>query len=227
MWPEILDVDLPAFIAGLETERQPAAPAAPQVAPAEPGSEVSVSRLEPVPPPTPAAPAAPPPEARPEPAPAPPPRAVEPAPAPQAAAPADPNAPLNIVPRVQAPVVEEARLPENVARPFTAPPSITVIVPVDRALLAEAGTGILSSGSRQTSAERRLAARSEDAERIAAGRQIAALVTLQSAEETYDAAILKRPRVDETRTIADADPALIPILGDTAHLFDLVRLPPQ
>ncbi len=143
---------------------------------------------------------------------------------------ADPNAPLNIVPRVEPPPVQEARLPENVERPFTAPPSITAIVPVERQLLAEAGTGILSSGGRQGSRSRdetRLSGRLEEAQRIAAGRQIAALVALQSADGTYDAVILKRPRVDETRTIADADPALIPILGDIAHQFDLVRLAPR
>ena len=134
------------------------------------------------------------------------------------------------MPRVEAPPVQEARLPENVERPFTAPPSITAVLPVERALLAEAGTGILSSGSRsggRSSDESRLAGRIEEAERIAAGRQIAALVAIQSGEGDYDAVILKRPRVDETRTIADADPALIPILGDTAHLFDLVRLAPR
>ncbi len=90
-----------------------------------------------------------------------------------------------------------------------------------------AGTGMLSSGSRRSATETRLATRVEDAQRIAAGRAIAALVTLRSAEESYDAVILQRPRVEEDRTIADADQTLIPIMGDTAHLFDLVRLAPQ
>ena len=160
------------------------------------------------------------------------PQPAAPATAAQPAAAADPNAPLNIVPRVEAPEApaQVARLPENVERPFTAPPSITAILAVERELLAEAGTGILASGARsggRSSDESRLAGRVEEAQRIAAGRQIAAIVALQSAEGPYDAVILKRPRVDETRTIADADPALIPILGDTAHLFDLVRLAPR
>ena len=244
VWPEVRDLDLATMLASIEPP-QPAQEAAP--APAEPvaDAEVTISRVEPVPPPAPAPapepepppPPAPEPAAAPAPAPAPPPQEVTPAPAtqapaaqPQPPASAESAAPLNIVPRVEAPPVQEARLPENVERPFTAPPSITAVLPVERALLAEAGTGILSSGSRsggRSSDESRLAGRIEEAERIAAGRQIAALVAIQSGEGDYDAVILKRPRVDETRTIADADPALIPILGDTAHLFDLVRLAPR
>lgn len=240
VWPEFADLDRLASMAGLRAD-QPAAPENAE-APAEPETEVEVPRFEPVPPPVPAPTAVIP---RPEPAPVqvqppsppPSPQPAEPAPKaqPQPEAPpesqqfstAGSDAPLNIVPRVEAPPVQEARLPENVARPFTAPPSIVAIVPVERELLAEAGTGILSSGSRRTAEETRLAGRMPDAERIAAGRAIAALVAMRSAEDSFDAVILQRPRAEEGRTIADADPSLIPILGDTAHLFDLVRLAPQ
>lgn len=245
IWPEIADLEQIAGIAnGLSP---PSTDPGPADAPPEPAPEVSVSRLEPIPPP------APPPTtvevrpAAPEPAPQPAFVVAEPAPAPQPESPpatqaspesapgavpqtpagTDPGAPLNIVPRVEAPPVQEARLPADVARPFTAPPSIVAIVPVERELLAAAGTGMLSSGSRRSAEETRLAARLEDAQRIAAGRAIAALVTLRSPEESYDAVILKRPRVEEDRTIADADQTLIPIMGDTAHLFDLVRLAPN
>ena len=238
VWPEIADLDRLASMAGLQAD-QSAAPEA-VVAPAEPEPEIEVSRLEPVPPPVPApTPVVTRPEPEPvqvtPPSPPPSPQPVEPSPRAQPEAQpesqqfltAGSDAPLNIVPRVEPPPVQEARLPADVARPFTAPPSIIAIVPVERELLAEAGTGILSSGSRQTAEETRLAGRVEDAQRIAAGRAIAALVTMRSAEDSYDAVILQRPRVEEDRTIADADPALIPILGDTAHLFDLVRLAPQ
>ncbi len=242
-WPEVRDLDPESLLARIDPPQQ-APPAEPATTDSVQESEVTITRVEPVPPPEPA----PAPEPEPPPAPAPEAQAVAPAPATQApaaqppaqattAAPAaqspaaaDPNAPLNIVPKVEAPPVQEARLPENVERPFTAPPSITTVVPVERELLAEAGTGILSSGARSGgsgSDESRLSGRLEEAQRIAAGRQIAALVAMRSAEGDYDAVILKRPRVDETRTIADADPALIPILGDTAHLFDLVRLAPR
>ena len=246
VWPQVRDLDLASLMERVDPP-QPVQQAEP--APTVQESEVTVSRVEPVPPPAPP----PAPEPEPPPAAAPEPQAVAQAPAPQVVAPApaaqpaqqpaaaapapqpqpaaDPNAPLNIVPKVEPPPpVQEARLPENVERPFTAPPSITTIVPVERELLAEAGTGILSSGVRQggrSTDEARLSDRLEEAQRIAAGRQIAALVAIQSAEGDYDAVILKRPRVDETRTIADADPALIPILGDSAHLYDLVRLAPR
>ncbi len=231
VWPEVLDMDPATVLATLVPEKTVIA-AEPQ--PDQPPTEVTVSRVEPVPPPQPEPVVVVRPEPAPAPAPPPQPAAqvAVPAPASQPAATAtDPNAPLNIVPKVQAPPVQEARLPENVARPFTPPPAIVAFVPVERELLAESGTGVLSSGSRAgggpSADERRLATRVADAERIAAGRPIAALVTMSGADESYDAVILKRPRVEEDRTIADADPSLIPILGDVAHLFDLVRLAPQ
>jgi outer membrane biosynthesis protein TonB len=236
IWPEFTDFDRIAALAGLQTD-QPAAPGTVEV-PAEAETAIEVSRLEPVPPPVPAPTAvvtrpepepvqAPPPSPTPSPQPVEPAPKAQPQPEPQTVLPTESGAPINIVPRVEPPPVQESRLPADVARPFTAPPSIVAVVPVERELLAEAGTGILSSGSRRTAEETRLAGRVEDAERIAAGRAIAALVTMRSAEESYDAVILQRPRVEEDRTIADADPALIPILGDTAHLFDLVRLAPR
>lgn len=260
VWPEMRDLDVDSLLDRIDvpqpTQQAEPAPAEPlpetdvTVGRVEP---VPPPAPPPEPEPAPAATPAPAPAPAPQPAPAPAPaqqtapqqatasapQQVAPAPQPaapataaQPAAAADPNAPLNIVPRVQAPEApaQVARLPENVERPFTAPPSITAILAVERELLAEAGTGILASGARsggRSSDESRLAGRVEEAQRIAAGRQIAAIVALQSAEGPYDAVILKRPRVDETRTIADADPALIPILGDTAHLFDLVRLAPR
>lgn len=228
VWPEVLDMDPATVLATLVPEKT-VVEAEPQ--PDQPAPEVTVSRVEPVPPPQPEPVVV----VRPEPAPAPPPQPVAqvavPAPAAQPPTATDPNAPLNIVPKVQAPPVQEARLPENVARPFTPPPAIVAFVPVERELLVESGTGVLSSGSRAgggpTADERRLATRVAEAERIAAGRPIAALVTMSGADESYDAVILKRPRVEEDRTIADADPSLIPIMGDVAHLFDLVRLAPQ
>ena len=228
VWPEVLDTDPATVLATLVPEKTAATPA-PQ--PDQPAPEVTVSRVEPIPPPQPEPVVV----ARPEPAPPPQPQptaqVAAPAPAAQPSPVTDPTAPLNIVPKVQAPPVQEARLPENVARPFTPPPAIVAFVPVERELLAESGAGILSGGSRAgggpSADERRLATRVADAERIAAGRPIAALVTMSGADETYDAVILKRPRVEENRTIADADPSLIPILGDVAHLFDLIRLAPQ
>lgn len=228
VWPEVLDMDPATVLATLVPEKT-VVEAEPQ--PDQPAPEVTVSRVEPVPPPQPEPVVV----VRPEPAPPPPPQPAAqvavPAPAAQPSTATDPNAPLNIVPKVQAPPVQEARLPENVARPFTPPPAIVAFVPVERELLVESGTGVLSSGSRAgggpTADERRLATRVEEAQRIAAGRPIAALVTMSGADESYDAVILKRPRVEEDRTIADADPSLIPIMGDVAHLYDLVRLAPQ
>lgn len=225
LWPdEIVDLLSPPS-APQASRPDPATSYSP--AEAAPEAEVSVTRLEPVPPPAPPEVAVAPRRRDPEPTPAPPattPQRVEPVQ--QLAENPDPNAPINIVPKVDpAPVVEEARLPGNVDRPFTAPPSIVAMVPVEREVLAEAGTGILSRSGRRTADERRLAARVEDAERISAGRPVAALVTVRSAEESYDAVILKRPRVEEDRTIADAEPVLIPLLGDIAHQFDLIRLP--